>query len=122
MNIKLKTKNEEKLKVQTEDQDKEKKERLERQEKVIQSLDRVIQELKVNIHSLNWQKEQLEQQSLEYEQKTEILKAITERLVQSGKEYDDKITELTKAKREAKENLKKKETDLYRQKFEIKDL
>ena len=54
--------------------------------------------------------------------KTELLHQITEKLRQDGIEYQDRIDELKRAKAEAKQNLKKKETELYRQKFEIKDL
>lgn len=47
---------------------------------------------------------------------------MTDKLLASGEEYDQRIEELHLAKAEAKQNLKKKETELYRQKFEIKDL
>jgi hypothetical protein len=42
------------------------------------------------------------------------LHLITERLHNEGVEHQDKIDELKRAKAEAKQNLKKKETELYR--------
>lgn len=47
---------------------------------------------------------------------------ITKNLQESEKGYLDKIDILNAEKKEATNNLKKKETELYRQKFKIKDL
>ena len=56
------------------------------------------------------------------QKKTEAIKHITKKLKTQGKEHKLKITDLDQAKKDATANLKKKEDELFTQKFKIKDL
>ena len=56
------------------------------------------------------------------DESTARINKITETLREQEKIYQQKINVLNAEKREATNNLKKKEEELYRQKFKIRDL
>ena len=114
--------NEEKLTMQEEEQKNEIQSIEEKQRKEIQQLEQIIGELKTDMETLKWQKDRLKKEREIFKKKTEAERMATEKLEQTEQSYLNKIAVLEDVKKDIQKNLKKKETELYSQKFKIKDL
>ena len=82
----------------------------------------VTEELKNDIETLKWQKERLRKEKEHFEHKTRGERAATENLENEEEQLKRHILEQEEKKKVVQKQLKKKETELYRQKFQIKDL
>lgn len=69
-----------------------------------------------------YHKNKIRAEIAELQKKTEAIKHITLKHKRQGKEYERQIKDLDQAKKDATQNLKKKEDELFQQKFKIKDL
>lgn len=118
----LKMKNEEKLTSQENDQNEEIAKIKEEQVEKITKLEKVISELKSNLVTLKWQTVQYENEEQQFKKaafnQNEHLKNLDKR----EKEQKDKIAAIENEKKEVQKNLKKKETEIFKHKFKIKDL
>ena len=74
------------------------------------------------METLKWQKDRLKKEREIFKKKTEAERLATEKLEQTEQSYLNKISVLEDVKKDIQKNLKKKETELYSQKFKIKDL
>ena len=74
------------------------------------------------METLKWQKDRLKKEREIFKKKTEAERLATEKLEQTEQSHLNKISVLEDVKKDIQKNLKKKETELYSQKFKIKDL
>ncbi len=79
-------------------------------------------ELKNDIETLKWQKKRLTKENEELKQCTSYETTAAEQLESQVEQQGRQIGQLEDQKKIVQKNLKKKETDLYCQKFKIKDL
>lgn len=115
-------KNEEKLTSQEMDQTTEMDMLTKEHNEVVEKYTKQISELKNNIERQKYHKKKIQAEIKELKKKTENIIHVTEKLRKQGKEFIQQINELDNDKKEATANLKKKEAELFQQKFKIKDL
>lgn len=118
----LKMKNEEKLTSQETDQLQEIKELNEEHKDVVNKFKDQISELNSNIERQKYHRKKILVEVAELEKRKDAIVHVTKKLRQQGKEFDEQIKALDKDKKEATHNLNMKETELFQQKFKIKDL
>lgn len=82
----------------------------------------VINELKNDMETLKWQKQRLEKEKALFIRKEAAERQATEQHILSEQAQRNQIAVLEDVKKDIQKNLKKKETELYSQKFKIKDL
>jgi hypothetical protein len=74
------------------------------------------------METLKWQKDRLKKERETFRKKVEYENSATKKLETTEESYLNKILVLEDVKKDIQKNLKKKETELYSQKFKIKDL
>ena len=74
------------------------------------------------METLKWQRDRLEKEKGQFERKTKAEEQATETHMKTEEAQREQIIVLEDVKKEIQKNLKKKETELYSQKFKIKDL
>ena len=72
-----------------------------------------ISELKNNIEREKYHKLKIEAEITELAKKTERIQHITTKLQEKGRGYESKIKDLDQDKKDATQNLKKKEDELF---------
>jgi len=118
----LKMKNEEKLTSQEQDQLFEISELTNLHKEVMEKYGRQINELKSDIETQKCHQRKVVKETKELEQKTVAIMQVRAKLKKQEEDFIRQIVELDQQKEEAGQNLKKKDAELFQQKFKIKDL
>ena len=82
----------------------------------------VISQLKSNLVTLKWETAQNENEEKQFAIAVANQKKLVENLILKELEWKEKIAALELQKKDVQKNLKKKETEIFRHKFKIKDL